>query len=103
MIAADDRRIPGWRALKEYLSEREGKPRLYICRCCSNLISSMQALLCDKNRIEDASSEPHSITHTPEALRYAVMSRLQKPEGEAENPQFSFFKPKSALHNYFIG
>ena len=103
MIAADDRRIPGWRALKEYLSFREGKPRLYICRCCSNLISSMQALLCDKNRIEDASSEPHSITHTPEALRYAVMSRLQKPEGEAEKPQFSFFKPKSALHDYFIG
>jgi phage terminase large subunit len=89
--------------LKEYLSEREDKPRLYICRCCSNLISSMQALLCDKNRIEDASSEPHSITHTPEALRYAVMSRLQKPEGEAEKPQFSFFKPKSALHDYFIG
>ena len=103
MIAADDRRIPGWRALKEYLSFREGKPRLYICRCCSNLISSMQALLCDKNRIEDASSEPHSITHTPEALRYAVMSRLQKPECEKEKPQFSFFKPKSALHNYFIG
>lgn len=103
MIAADDRRIPGWRVLKEYLSEREGKPRLYICSCCSNLISSMQALLCDKNRIEDASSEPHSITHTPEALRYAVMSRLQKPEGEAEKPQFSFFKPKSALHDYFIG
>jgi phage terminase large subunit len=103
MIAADDRRIPGWRVLKEYLSEREGKPRLYICRCCSNLISSMQALLCDKNRIEDASSEPHSITHTPEALRYAVMSRLQKPEGEAEKPQFSFLKPKSALHDYFIG
>ena len=101
MIAADDRRIPGWRALKEYLSFREGKPRLYICRCCSNLISSMQALLCDKNRIEDASSEPHSITHTPEALRYAVMSRLQKPE--CEKPQFSFFKTKSALHNYFIG
>jgi phage terminase large subunit len=103
MIAADDRRIPGWRVLKEYLSEREGKPRLYICRCCSNLISSMQALLCDKNRIEDASSEPHSITHTPEALRYAVMSRLQKPEGEPQKPQFSFLKPKSALHNYFIG
>ncbi len=103
MIAADDRRIPGWRALKEYLSEREGNPRLYICRCCSNLISSMQALLCDKNRIEDASSEPHSITHTPEALRYAVMSRLQKPEGEPQKPQFSFFKPKSALHDYFIG
>ena len=25
MVAADDRRIPGWRALKEYLSQREDK------------------------------------------------------------------------------
>lgn len=65
MTAADDRRIPGWRVLKEYLSESEGKPRLYISCECENLISSMQSLLCDKNHIEDASSTPHSITHTP--------------------------------------
>ena len=100
MIAADDRRIPGWRVLKEYLSIREGKPNLYICRTCSNLIHSMQSLLCDKARIEDASSEPHSITHTPEALRYGVMSRFTASEDNEERLPFSFLKPKSTVQKY---
>jgi phage terminase large subunit len=101
MIAADDRRIPGWRVLKEYLSQREGKPNLYICASCSNLIHSMQSLLCDKSRVEDASSEPHSITHTPEALRYGVMSRMADPCSSDESLPFSFSKPQSTLQNYF--
>ena len=99
MIPADDRRIPGWRALKEYLSERNGKPNLYICKCCCELIHSMQSLLCDKNRIEDASSEPHSITHAPEALRYAVMSRFEC-ECEKEELPFSFAKKKSSVSKF---
>ena len=56
MAAADDRRVPGWRVLKEYLSAREGKPRLYISESCVELIHSMQSLLCDKNRAEDAAN-----------------------------------------------
>lgn len=99
MVAADDRRIPGWRALKEYLSQREGKPRLYICDRCCELIHSMQSLLCDKNRIEDASSEPHSITHTPEALRYAVMSRFEYSPIPEELP-FSFMQKKTSVSKF---
>ena len=101
MIAADDRRIPGWRVLKEYLSDRENKPKLYICNSCVNLIHSMQSLLCDKNKIEDASSEPHSITHTPEALRYAVMSRFFVAEETQEHLPFTFKKPKGTFQRYF--
>ena len=101
MLPADNRRIPGWRVLKEYLSKRDGKPRLYICRGCDNLIHSMQSLLCDKERIEDASSEPHSITHTPEALRYAVMSRCVCPADEEKELPFKFAKPKTVLQRYF--
>ena len=100
MVAADDRRIAGWRVLKEYLSSRIEGPKLYICSRCTELISSMQALLCDKNRIEDASSEPHSITHTPEALRYAVMSRFVNAEDDKENLPFSFLKSKNTLQDY---
>ena len=97
MVAADDRRIPGWRALKEYLSQREGKPRLYICKDCYELIHSMTSLLCDKNRIEDASCEPHSITHAPEALRYAVMSRYEYSEIKHDELPFNFAKKKSSV------
>ena len=82
MIAADDRRIPGWRVLREYLADLEGSPRLKISRECTELIRCLPALLYDRVRTEDASDEPHSVTHAPEALRYAVMSRYvpQKEE-----------------------
>lgn len=82
MIAADDRRIPGWRVLREYLVCKDSPPRLKICCTCTELIHCLPALLCDSVRIEDASGEPHSITHAPEALRYAVMSRISPPQDE---------------------
>lgn len=99
MVAADDRRVPGWRVLKDYLSAKEGSPKLLISKTCQNLINSMQSLLCDKNRVEDASTNPHAITHSPEALRYAVMSRFDNVFSEKEELPFSFMKTKS--NNYF--
>lgn len=91
MTPADDRRIAGWRVLREYLGVREGKPRLYIASCCTELIRCLPALLCDSTRVEDASSEPHSVTHSPEALRYAVMSRVSNEPQITEN---NFVFPK---------
>lgn len=79
MIAADNRRIPGWRVLREYLNVSEGTPKLRISKSCTELIKCLPALLCDEVRPEDASCEPHSVTHAPEALRYAVMCRCEPP------------------------
>jgi len=100
MIAADNRRIPGWRLVREYLGGE--KPRLHIQSGCSELIHSMSALLCDRARNEDASSEPHAVTHAPEALRYALMSRLpMEARATREDPFAGFFgkpeKPRSHL------
>lgn len=78
MRAADDRRIPGWRVLREYLAGG----RLRISSNCRELVRCLPALLFDRERAEDASDEPHSVTHAPEALRYAVMSR--QPPAPAE-------------------
>lgn len=101
MIPADDRRIPGWRVLREYLAtDRDGRPKLLICSDCRELIHSMSSLLCDRNRIEDASGEPHSITHAPEALRYAVMSRYADVSGETELP-FTFSGKNGKTNRYF--
>ena len=96
MICADNRRIPGWRVLREYLSHRSSPPKLKICCGCGELIHSLPALLCDTSRPEDASSEPHSITHAPEALRYAVMSRISPPKNPTSN-DFNFLKKKSSI------
>lgn len=74
MSAADNRRVPGWRILRQYLSPGDG-PCLRISEDCRELIRCLPALLCDAGVPEDAADEPHAVTHTPEALRYAVMSR----------------------------
>ncbi len=95
MMRADDRRIPGWRVVREYLSSRESPPRLKICCSCGELIHCLPALLCDSERPEDASSQPHSITHAPEALRYALMSRITPPETESSDFSFVTKQKKS--------
>lgn len=99
MSAADNRRIPGWRILREFLQPRgEDPPRLRICENCRELIRSLPALLCDTLRPEDAAGEPHEITHAPEALRYAVMSRFFAYRESQNDRNFRFpntKKPKS--------
>ena len=99
MIPADNRRIPGWRILREYLSEESDSPRLRIHPDCRELIRCLPALLCDESRPEDAANEPHSITHAPEALRYGVMSRCLPPSPRAEE-EF-FFTPRRQGFPFF--
>ena len=99
MTAADDRRIPGWRVVREYLFE-SSTHRLLISRRCPELIRCMSALLCDPDRPEDAADEPHGITHFPEALRYGLMSRCH-PATERRRDPFAFaFEKKSKIHEY---
>ena len=95
MLPADDRRIAGWRLVREYLSCSSGAPRLLISNQCPELIRCLPSLLYDKTRAEDASSEPHGITHAPEALRYGLMSRMLPPTQSANNG-FHFGKKTSS-------
>lgn len=67
-------RIAGWSAIREWLRVRRDefgdmRPRLYIFKTCPNLIRSLQELQFDEKRVNDASNEPHEITHAPDALR----------------------------------
>lgn len=82
LISADNRRIMGWRAVREYLSGN-GK-KLRVDTKCPELIRCMSSLVYDPEKPEDASSRPHEITHLPEALRYAVMSRIMNAETEKD-------------------
>ena len=63
-------RETGWLALKELLSDGEdGMPLLQIFSQCTELIRCLPALTVDKIRPSDCSTEPHEITHAPDALR----------------------------------
>ena len=98
MSAADDRRVAGWRILREYLNTASGPPTLRISSSCRELIRCMPALLCDAKRPEDASNEPHAVTHAPEALRYAVMSRCAAwREEEVPDRNFRFGNRKKDI------
>ncbi|MBQ7398162.1 MAG: phage terminase large subunit [Clostridia bacterium] len=92
LCRADDRRVAGWRRLREYLHGKDGVSDLRISKRCTELISCMQSLLCDPHRPEDAASHPHAVTHAPEALRYAVMSRVGIVDGQTIEPSGGQFR-----------
>jgi hypothetical protein len=75
-----------------YLCAKAGHPYIRICSICKELIHSLPALLCDSERKEDASDKPHRITHAPEALRYAVMSRTLPASATGDRERWEFIK-----------
>lgn len=79
LVRANDRRIEGWRIMREYLKPYDDNghevARIAIFRNCLNLIKNIPALLHDDKNPEDASGKPHDVTHAPESVRYGIMSR----------------------------
>ncbi len=78
LVKADDRRVPGWRVLREHLApytDEHGKPaaRLQVFETCPNLIRTLPGLIHDEHDPEDVSDECED--HGPESIRYGVMSR----------------------------
>lgn len=76
-------REAGWLAIKELLKKNSnGESRLKIFSNCRELIKCLPALQIDNKRPTDCATEPHDITHAPDALRYFAISwsRPQEPE-----------------------
>lgn len=87
IIPADDRRIPGWQALSDYIEpmpdEQGGKsPKFFACSNCIALIETLPALIRDPNKPNDVSDSCED--HGPESIRYGIMSRLSKTVSEEE-------------------
>ena len=82
-VRSSNDRLSGWMAVKELLRIREGGlPRLRIFRTCRELIRCLPMLLADPLRPGDVLTEPHAITHAPDALRgFAVYHTA--PESES--------------------
>ncbi len=83
---ADARRAAGWQNMREYISGRrmDGRPKLVFLEGCRALYDDLRALTHDPRSPDDASTEPHDITHAPDALRYALMSRPSGGETERD-------------------
>ena len=92
LIRADNRRVEGWRAVREALRATENRPPLRISEDCAELWRCLTALTVSGSDPEDAASRPHEITHLPEALRYGIMSRMRPlPESADETALYERF------------
>ncbi len=73
----------GWLAVKELLLDGKSGPRLKIFSSCTELLKCLPALSIDKLRPTDCATEPHEITHAPDALRgFAIFHT--RPNGQSE-------------------
>ena len=80
LVKGGNSRVQGWMALKELLRIREdGQPGLVIFRDCRGLMEDLEALQYDGTNPMDAATEPHGITHRPDALRYFAQYRVLPP------------------------
>lgn len=75
LTKADNNRVTGWLAVHEWLKvfpDEQGVPtsRLHIFSNCVNLIRTLPALQYDDKNPNDVATEPHELTHIPDALRY---------------------------------
>lgn len=83
---SSNNREAGWLAIKELLkTDANGISRLVIFENCVELIKCLPALQVDPKKPTDCSTEPHDITHGPDALRYfavffAYPSESEKPK-----------------------
>ena len=79
LTKADNERVAGWLHMKEWLKVREQEGVQYanmrFFRTCPNVIRSIPLLQFDEKRPSDAATEPHEVTHAPDAIRYFCAGR----------------------------
>ncbi len=84
-------RAAGWAMLQEWLqprADRDGNqiPRLRIFSTCPNIIRCLPALQWDPAVPGDCRTEPHELTHAPDALRYFAMGHTESAQGAQYHP-----------------
>ncbi len=95
LTRAQNDRISGWMDLHEWLRPYPQGDTivagLRVFQTCPNLIRTLPQLQFDPHRINDAATQPHEITHAPDALRYFVAGRpFAPPQAVARAPALPF-------------
>ena len=92
MVKSSNDREAGWLALKELLlPDANGTPRLHIFSTCRELIRCLPSLTIDPKKPSDCLTEPHEITHAPDALRYFAVywHRPNREQDKANRVKYS--------------
>ncbi len=97
LYKANNNRIQGWYNLKEWLKPYDDEQgiktaHLVIFKNCTNLIRTLPLLQRDEKDPNDVATEPHELTHAPDAIRYFIAGRprpFEKPhEPDPDNPTY---------------
>ena len=81
-------RETGWLAIKELLkTDDAGHARLHVFRQCRELIRCLPMLQIDPMKPSDTCTEPHAITHAPDALRGFAITFTHPARECAEKPK----------------
>ena len=80
LTVASNNRVQGWYNLKEWLKPYEDEQgiltaSLVIFKNCVNLIRTLPLLQYDDKDPNDVATEPHELTHAPDAIRYFFAGR----------------------------
>lgn len=80
LTKAQNDRAAGWLAVKEWLQPFDDElgqktAGLRITKNCVNLIRCLPMLQHDPKNPTDCATEPHEITHAPDAIRYFIAGR----------------------------
>jgi phage terminase large subunit len=100
LVKANNNRIQGWYNLKEWLKpydtvdEQTGEPyktaNLVIFKNCVNLIRCLPQLQRDEKDPNDVATEPHEISHGPDAIRYFLAGRPRSNTLKQPEPRYNF-------------
>ena len=87
LLKVSNDRAAGWSAVDELLKVNEnGRAKLKIFRNCRDLIKNLPQLQIDPKKPDDVLTEPHEITHDPDALRYYAVFHTRPNSVEQETP-----------------
>jgi hypothetical protein len=78
---ADNKRVPGWQAMRQRITGTNGVPMLYFLDCCDDSIRTIPIAQVDETDPEDLDTEGED--HACDETRYACMARPwveHKPE-----------------------
>ena len=88
LLKGNRNREAGWLAVKELLTVKNDDARLKIFSSCQELIECLPALQRDGKKPTDCMTEPHNITHLPDALRYFCLQYTSPAKPEDNMTQF---------------
>ena len=101
LLKGNRNREAGWLAIKELLTVKNGESRLKIFSTCVDLIECLPALQRDAKKPTDCMTEPHDITHLPDALRYFCLQYTTpaKEEDKRTKTEKDLLKYKNKMLN----